>query len=157
MSEGELRDAFKIRIDDANRIVYSLPQDIIDNTIRAFSTSVTGYTRGEPQGRYMAPASTGSCVEVYIGDCGEPRKIYVTGPVFTRFDLNIKKRIRLGGSRSFDFQFDMLNVFDAINFNPVFQASSLPTINQVTTAYTDLNNTFDPGGRVGQIMLRFNW
>ena len=81
----------------------------------------------------------------------------MTGPVFTRFDLNIKKRIRLGGSRSFDFQFDMLNVFDAINFNPVFQALSLPTINQVTTAYTDLNNTFDPGGRVGQIMLRFNW
>jgi hypothetical protein len=157
MSEKELRSAFDIRIDDAKKIVYSLPQDIIDNTIRAFSTSATGYTQGQPQGRYLAPASTGDCVEVYIGDCGEPRKIYVTGPIFSRFDLNFKKRVPLGGSRSFDFQLDLLNVFDAINFNPVFQASSTPTINQVTTAYTDLNNTFDPGGRVGQIMLRFNW
>ena len=113
--------------------------------------------QGEPQGRYLAPASTGDCVEVYIGDCGEPRKIYVTGPIFSRFDINFKKRVPLGGSRSFDFQLDLLNVFDAINFNPVFQASSTPTINQVTTAYTDLNNTFDPGGRVGQVMLRFNW
>jgi hypothetical protein len=31
------------------------------------------------------------------------------------------------------------------------------TINQVTSAYTDINNTFDPGGRIGQLSFRINW
>jgi len=46
---------------------------------------------------------------------------------------------------------------NAIGFNAVAQASSSPTINQVTSAYTDVSNTFDPGGRIGQLMFRFNW
>ena len=52
---------------------------------------------------------------------------------------------------------DVLNVFNAIGFNAVAQASSSATINQVTSAYTDINNTFDPGGRLGQLVFRFNW
>ncbi len=31
------------------------------------------------------------------------------------------------------------------------------TIFQVTTAYRDPNNDFDPGGRLGQVSLRLNW
>jgi hypothetical protein len=27
----------------------------------------------------------------------------------------------------------------------------------VTSAYTDASNTYDPGGRIGQLMFRFNW
>jgi hypothetical protein len=27
----------------------------------------------------------------------------------------------------------------------------------VTSAYTDINTTFDPGGRIGQIHWRINW
>jgi len=27
----------------------------------------------------------------------------------------------------------------------------------VTSAYTDVNTTFDPGGRVGQLVWRFDW
>src|SRR5262249_23453852 len=41
MTRKDLQKALKIRFDDANRIVYFLPQDIIDNTIRAFSVSAT--------------------------------------------------------------------------------------------------------------------
>ena len=37
MDLNELRDNFKIRIDPVTNIVYTLPQDIIDNTIKAFS------------------------------------------------------------------------------------------------------------------------
>ena len=61
MTDAQLQDAFTIRKDDANRIVYILPQDIIDNTIKAFSTSATSATgygsRGAPTGRYFAPAN----------------------------------------------------------------------------------------------------
>ncbi|HEY3883556.1 MAG TPA: hypothetical protein VGL62_00005, partial [Vicinamibacterales bacterium] len=28
---------------------------------------------------------------------------------------------------------------------------------RVTTAYSDINNTYDPGGRVGQLAFRINW
>ena len=28
---------------------------------------------------------------------------------------------------------------------------------QTDSAYRDLDNTYDPGGRLGQIALRFNW
>ena len=51
----------------------------------------------------------------------------------------------------------MLNVFDTINFTPVLQASSSATLNQVTSAYTDISGTFDPGGRLGQFVIRINW
>jgi hypothetical protein len=28
---------------------------------------------------------------------------------------------------------------------------------QVGSAYQDASNTYDPGGRLGQIMIRINW
>jgi hypothetical protein len=160
MSLDELQDAFKIRIDPATKIVYTLPQDIIDNTIRAFSvsaTSATGYgAAGPPTGRYLAPANGPDCIQEARGDCA-PADVFVTGPVFTRFDLNAKKRFNLPRNKSFDIGVDIMNLFDAINFNPVAQAGSGATINQVTQAYQDPNVTFDPGGRLMQLVFRFNW
>ena len=31
------------------------------------------------------------------------------------------------------------------------------TIFRTTAAYQDPSNTYDPGGRIGQLMIRFNW
>ena len=90
------------------------------------------------------------------GDCA-PRDVFVYGPIFARFDFTARKTFGLGKGRNFQFEVDVLNAFNAIGFNAVAQASSSPTINQVTSAYTDISNTFDPGGRVGQLMFRFNW
>ena len=81
----------------------------------------------------------------------------MTGPVFSRVDLSVKKRIPVTRKSHVEVQFDLLNAFDAVNFTPVFQASNSLTINQVTAAYQDINNTFDPGGRVGQLVLRVSW
>jgi hypothetical protein len=72
MTQDEFRKEFKLRFDDAKGVVYHLPQDIIDNTIKAFSVSATtpdGYTRGAPTGRYIAPASSRTCIQVVAGDC----------------------------------------------------------------------------------------
>jgi len=160
MSKNELRDAFKIRIDSATGIVYTLPQDIIDNTIKAFSTSATSPTGygalGPPSGRYLAPANGPDCIQEVRGDCA-PADVFVEGPIFTRFDLNARKRFKLPRNKSFDFSVDFMNLFNAINFTAVAQAGSGATINQVTQAYQDPNVTFDPGGRLMQIVFRLNW
>ena len=160
MSIDELQDAFKIRIDPATKIVYTLPQDIIDNTIKAFSTSATSATGygalGAPTGRYLAPANGPDCIQAVRGDCA-PHDVFVEGPIFTRFDLNVKKRFAFARTRSFDLGVDVLNLFNAINFTAVAQAGSGATINQVTGAYQDPNVTFDPGGRLMQLVFRFNF
>jgi hypothetical protein len=51
----------------------------------------------------------------------------------------------------------VLNVFDNINFNHNATPGGGTGTFQVTSAYTDIYTTFDPGGRIGQLVLRFNW
>jgi len=165
MTEDELKSAFRVEtIRDASGsvVVWSLPQDIIDNTRRAWNTdptSATGYSAdGVPTGRYIAPASAPGCVAVYQGDCRTPHNIYVRGPLFTRFDFSFKKRFPFGRTASFDLQLDLLNALDNINFNPTFDVTPAAntTAFQITSGYTDINTTFDPGGRIGQIIWRVN-
>jgi hypothetical protein len=162
MSLDELQREYKIRI-DADKVVRMMPDDIILNTQRAFSTnatSVTGYSGlGVPEGRYLAPASSPGCVRVHPGDCGEPQNIFLTAPLFTRFDLSLKKQFPLGGRRSFDLVFDVNNVFNNINFTPVFSNNNLnsTTVFQTNAHYTDISQSYDPGGRLGQIIVRVNW
>ena len=66
----------KVRDAAGSIVVWSLPQDIIDNTRRAWNTdptSPTGYSAdGVPTGRYIAPANQPGCVAVYQGDCSTP-------------------------------------------------------------------------------------
>jgi hypothetical protein len=163
MTQKELRDAYKLRFDDAKKIVYILPQDIIDNTIRAFSVSATtasGYSGTPPTGRYLAPANGPNCIQVYSGQCA-PQSVIVTGPKFTRFDLSLVKRVKVNERFNFELRAEFLNAFNNINFfNPTGNAFINPTqatFGQVTTAYTDSSNTNDPGGRIGQIVARFNF
>ena len=166
MTEDELQQAFRVeKVRDAagSLVVWSLPQDIIDNTRRAWNTdptSATGYSAdGVPTGRYIAPASAPGCVAVYQSDCGTPHNIYVRGPIFTRFDFSFRKRFPFGRRASFDLQLDLLNALDNVNFNPTFDVTPAAntTAFQITSGYTDINTTFDPGGRIGQIVWRLNW
>ena len=167
MTRDELQDAFKIRIvrNDATQLtqVFSFPQDIIDNTRAAFNsdpTSATGYSTalGVPTGRYIAPASTPGCIAIYRGDCGA-EDINLNGPLFTRVDLTIKKQFRIVGRVTGEISFDVYNAFDNINFN--HSVANNPNTStdtfRVTSAYTDINTTFDPGGRIGQLMWRVTW
>jgi hypothetical protein len=56
-----------------------------------------------------------------------------------------------------ELRFDVLNVFDNVNFTPTSNPGTAATIFEVTAGYTDLSNTFDPGGRLGQLVFRLNW
>lgn len=137
---------------------------IVDNTIKAFNASATsanGYgTLGAPTGRYLAPANSPSCLQVFNGQCA-PQNHYVTGPKFTRFDLSLKKQIRVTEKTNFELRAEFLNAFNNINFfTPTANANITPSnlqFMQVTTAYTDSSNTNDPGGRLVQLVARFNF
>ena len=168
MSEKELQDNFSIRIQQHptlpdRQIVYSFPDDIRINTHRAFATdplSPTGYSAafGVPEGRYLAPVSSANCIAIYRYDCDTP-DIHLNGPWFSRVDLRLKKLFPFLSRGSFEIDFELLNAFDTINFNHSVgfnTAEPVDTFN-VTSAYTDINTTFDPGGRVGQIVWRINW
>jgi hypothetical protein len=165
MTIDELTDMYKFetRVNSATGelTVFQLPDDVILNTRRAFSTdptSITGYSSlGAPQGRYIAPDDSFDCLEVKNGDCAR-RSTMVRAPWFTRFDIGVTKRFPIKGSMNFEFAFQVLNVFDNINFDPWEDAvGGDDDIFQVTSAYTDASNTYDPGGRLGQLMFRFNW
>jgi hypothetical protein len=168
MTAKELQDSLKVRFDDAKGIAYYLPQDIIDNTVKAFNvsaTSATGYsTRGVPTGRYIAPANSASCIELYAGQCGFPT-IFLYGPSFTRFDLNLTKKTKITERVNIEFRADFLNAFNYVNFSvqsPNNASSTIGSLNsdnfgQITQGYRDVSTTNDPGGRMIQFALRLNF
>jgi hypothetical protein len=166
LTADDLQQEYRVRIvpDPANpgrELVQMLPDDIILNTRRAFNvsaTSSTGYSDalGVPTGRYIAPAQSDSCITIKDGDCA-PRSLLIRGPFFTRFDISVSKRVPLRGRINAELSLNVLNVFDNVNFTPVANPGTGATIFQVTAAYQDLSNTYDPGGRLGELVFRLNW
>ena len=158
MTEDDVRGFFKIRFDDAAKKIWMLPQDVIDNTIRAFNvsaTSATGYgSGGPPTGRYFAPANGPDCIEIDeeadYGDCGT-RSLIVTGPTFHNYDISIAKRVKVVGRTNVEFRFEMLNAFNNVNFIPVGGIGSV--LNNYEVTQLTGNNL----SRVIQLVTRFNW
>ena len=165
MSTKDLQKAFKLRFDDAGRAIYMLPEEIIENTIRAFdvsATSATGYgAGGAPTGRYLAPANGPDCIEIAqtnqfngFGECGL-NNVVVTGPRLVRFDLSVVKRVPIKGHVNFEFRAEFLNAFNHPWFTPVTWINSdddaepnNPDVYRVTTGNT---------GREVQLIWRVNW
>jgi hypothetical protein len=150
MSVDELADVYKLRFDDAGKVIYMLPQDIIDNTVRAFSVTPTGYSaQGAPTGRYIAPANGPDCIEIAngYGDCGL-NQIVFRGPALYRFDLSAEKRIPIRGRVNFVFRAEMLNALNTPWFTPVTGVGNDPDDYRVTGATS---------GRDVQLIFRVNW
>jgi hypothetical protein len=174
MTKNELGDMFKLRFDQ-NQRVFMLPQDVIDNTVKAFSvsaTSPTGYgPQGPPAGRYLAPANGPDCVEVdhdgdgltnattlisgisdEFGACGEG-SLVVTGPLFHSADLSILKQVPIKGRTSLEFRFEILNLFNKANFIPV----GLGNLGSNANSYEVTELTGTQTSRVMQLVARFNF
>jgi hypothetical protein len=164
MDRKELQDAVQLRFDDAKKILYLLPQDIIDNSVRANNTSATASTgygsRGIPVGRYIAPANSAGCIERFTGDCGGTA-VVLHGKPFTRVDLSLIKRNRINENVNLELRAEFLNVFNFINFttNSLSQVAGMSSDSwaQVSSAYRDIANTNETGGRMVQIVLRLNF
>jgi hypothetical protein len=164
LSHAQLANEYKVRISDdpenpGRQIVTMLPADIILNTRRAFSvdpTSPTGYSAlGVPEGRYIAPANSETCIQLQPGDCSR-RTLLVQAPWFSRIDLSVARAFAIRGRLTGELRLDVFNVFNATNFTPVANPGSGPAIFQVTSAYSDLY-TYDAGARMGQIVWRLRW
>ena len=179
LSLDDLQGQFKYYVNPVDGFVYNMPQDLIANTIKAFAVDVTSPTGhplctgsnaatcgGPDPGRpYIAPPSDVDCTRIIAGDCGARQQL-IKAPLFSRFDLSFKKRFPFAARASFDLQADFLNIFDAVNYNSVwptvtnqnvFTNFANPDNYRVTTAYADINNTYDPGGRITQLVFRLNW
>ena len=169
MTAKDLQKAYKYYTTESDvapfKTIHMLPEDIRQNTRAAFSTSSTnlnGYSTalGAPTGRYIAPANSENCLQIRSGDCA-PRTLLIRAPYFVRFDVGLSKRFALKGASSIEISFEMLNLLDNVNFNPTIfgpdNSYDDARIFEVTSAYTDASNTYDPGGRLGQLMLRINW
>jgi hypothetical protein len=151
MSDQEVRDAFKRRTISANDM-YMWPDDIIDNTIKAYSRDHLGYTRGTPEGRYFAPANGPDCMETIAnayGDCGR-RSFIIQAPIFWTFDLNVVKQVPLSGRQSLEFRVDAFNLFNATMFDP--QTGIGSTTRDGWRIDDDLLS-----GRVVQLVARFTF
>jgi hypothetical protein len=123
-NEKDLRRMFKLRINE-NQRVFMLPQDVIDNTVRAFNTSptsITGYGGlGAPEGRYFAPAMGPGCLETIsasYGECGT-RTLSVRGPLLKEADISVMKAVPIVGRVRAEFRAEMMNAFNWVNFVPV--------------------------------------
>lgn len=168
MTRKDLQKAINVRFDNAAKISYFLPQDIIDNTIKAFNfsaSSTTGYgSLGAPSGRYFAPASGANCIEGYAGQCGT-NHLFVYGPAFARFDMSAVKKFKITERVNFEFRAEFLNAFNNINFllgsasNDVTSLGGFAsaTFGQFANAYQDTSTTNDPGGRIIQFVGRINF
>jgi hypothetical protein len=168
MSEKDLKNSIKIQEYATTGLsatapvnIYMLPQDILENTVRAFSvsaTSPTGYgSLGAPTGRYLAPANGPDCIETIsndYGDCGL-RTLVVTGPMYQRWDISAAKRTKLVGRTTFEFRADFINAFNHANFTPVIGLTNgVPSTNADNYRITGVQEN---SSRVIQLVARFSW
>jgi hypothetical protein len=134
------------------------PEDVIENTIRAFSlnnTSASGYSGAAPTGRYFAPANGPDCIEAAggLGECPATRRTLVlTGPMFQQHDLRISKQTRIAGRLNVEFGAEILNVFNHPNFVPDGTVDSSTLTDYLVTGLTGTNTS-----RVIQLVSRINW
>ena len=158
MTADDVSKMFKLRFDDAGKQIFMLPQDVITETIKAFSvsaTSLTGYgPLGAPSGRYFAPANGPGCIEVdegaEYGECGTGTLV-VTGPMFQQHDISITKRTSLVGRTNLELRAEILNAFNQANFVPVAGLGN-DIADYEVTALTGTNTS-----RVIQLVARINW
>ena len=151
MTDEEVRKEFKMRKYSDSEL-YMWPDDIIDNTIKAYSRDHLGYTRGAPEGRYFAPANGPDCMETVAnayGDCGR-RSFIIQAPVFWTFDFNVVKHVPLAGRQSLEFRIDAFNLFNATMFGAETGIGST-TRDGWRTDGTELS------GRVVQLVARFTF
>ncbi len=154
MSDDEVQDLFKLRF-ESDTIIYGWPQSLIDETIKAFSTSATSPTGygalGPPSGKYFAPANGPDCIESIsgtYGDCGV-QSLVVTGPIVANFDLSVRKRVKIAGRVQYEFSLDIFNVFNRVTF--------LPALGVGDTDLEDWQADLPGSSRRMQIGTRFTW
>jgi hypothetical protein len=143
----------------AQGVVYYLPQDLIDNTLAAFEVGGKSLANLDPNKPYIGPANV-------AGQLGN--RLYLYGPFQQKWDVSLMKKTMIGERANVQFTAQALNVFNLTNFMLIVPGTTGAiagnqtigsAFGQVPTngAYRDLSNTNDPGGRILEFALRFNF
>ena len=132
-------------------LVYFLPQSLINNTLAAFNTGGFTPAQLDPNAPYIGPAPAGQ-----LGWRG-----YIHQNWNRFFDASIVKRTKIRESMNVEFRATALNVFNMTNFGVGASGTNYNNIGsafgQVSGAYRDISGTVEPGGRILEFMLRFNF
>ena len=154
ITRKQLQSLVKIRKAD-NRIIYWLPQNLIDNTLAAFETggkTLADLKTNEP---YLSPANV-------PGEFGE--RLFLQGPWVNRMDFNLLKRTKIKERYTMDFRAQFINAFNISNFfiSGLADANTqgiATTFGQTRTAFRDftVSGTNDPGGRLIEFQLRLSF
>jgi hypothetical protein len=130
--------------------VYYVPTSLLDSSLQKANTSII-----QPENQ---PGVLG----------GRP---FVYGPEYFRTDLSVVKVTKITERVNFEMRAEMLNAFNDADFyfgcGPGTSPCTLSTQNTSfgkmgagsasAAAYSDLNTTFDPGGRMIQLVGRINF
>jgi hypothetical protein len=137
--------------------VYYLPQSLIDNSLAAFETGGRTLAQLDRTKPYIGPANV-------PGQLGQ--RLFLYGPMQQKWDISLLKKTMIGERANIEFRAQALNVFNLTNFLLFAPGNNLQgnqgigsAFGQVPTngAYRDLSNTNDPGGRILEFALRFNF
>jgi hypothetical protein len=152
-----------------------LPTDIIENTIRAFTTTgvgitaanQTGYAAGQaPTGRFIAPAGYNNCQYRNNAEACGFRKFVLYGPNFFKIDATVMKKIAIGERSNVELRMSLFDVLNRTNWRLGGWGGNVNNINAFTGtfgqmaagwSFQDPNGSNDPGGRIMDLMLRVNW
>jgi hypothetical protein len=133
---------------DGKGIVYYLPDALIQNTMAAFNVGGRTPADLDKTKPYIGPAGAGE-----LGWRGGLRQNWNRF-----FDASLTKRTVIREQMNVEFRATALNVFNMTNFgNNGAYANIGATFGQVTGAYRDISGTVEPGGRILEFMLRFNF
>jgi len=164
MTAKQLQEMVKIRKETVcnpttgacQGVVYWLPQSVINNTLAAFEVGGKTLADLDPSKPYIGPPTT-------PGQFGS--RIFLYGPWTSRFDLNVLKRTRVTERTNFELRVQLLNAFNQSNImlraagDNVDSEGIGSAFGQTRNAFRDftVSGTNDPGGRLIEFQLRFNF
>jgi hypothetical protein len=139
--------------------VFYLPTSLINNSLLAFGNApiTPGFTFDASQ-PYIGPPTT-------PGQLGD--RVFLYGPWQEKWDFSLVKKTSIGEKMNLELRMQVLNAFNLTNFLLFVPTSGLTTTLGANTttfgqllsnsAYRDLSNTNDPGGRIIEFSLRFTF
>jgi carboxypeptidase family protein len=139
-----------------NTIVYWLPQSIIDNSMAAFEVGGKTLRDLDPTKPYIGPPTT-------PGVLGQ--RVFLYGPWQQYWDFSLLKKTNIGERKNIELRAQFLNAFNMTNFllggagNEVNTISINSSFGQTRSAFRDftISGTNNPGGRLIEFVLRFNF
>jgi hypothetical protein len=120
--------------------------NFITNTQAAFNVNNLTPAQVNPSAPYIGPAAA--------GQWGGLDYVYL--PWQRHVDVSLIKITHIRESVTLEIRAQALNVFNIANFLPSANNTS-GSFGVISTAYSDLSGTYDPGGRILEFVMRVNF